>query len=418
MITTFIKNHNLLKEDSHVEDLFDFSEVAKTFEKKLDSIPESSIIGLIGKFGMGKSTMLYNIQKKREKRKKDERWFEFDAWKYPERKDLWEGFILDFTKDVLSEKRFKKLTKEIEGNKYKGIKDLISVLSKGLNLVLPGSNILENLNLLFHSSSIKRVFEFQRLFLNVINEQIKEHIKNIFTIIEDIDGSGDRGIFFLETLNNFLKVTSKDNKLNKKVIIIVPIGTLSFHEKIISYQKCLDYIEFFNPEVKSFDKFLSKVIKEKFLNGNSLTQLSSFFEYLLLKRDEITIRTIKLILRKAEISYIKLKSDGFEPDIRVIIAIETSKFLKNKKMEVVLYDYFKEKKVIYKGIGDVVVSFLSVIYLEEKSVFQSETDKTIRASRLDINIFDNLLRPNIEKFNGFEDEFKNSLIISSRYFYE
>jgi len=231
MITTFIKNHNLLKEDSHVEDLFDFSEVAKTFEKKLDSIPESSIIGLIGKFGMGKSTMLYNIQKKREKRKKDERWFEFDAWKYPERKDLWEGFILDFTKDVLSEKRFKKLTKEIEGNKYKGIKDLISVLSKGLNLVLPGSNILENLNLLFHSSSIKRVFEFQRLFLNVINEQIKEHIKNIFTIIEDIDRSGDRGIFFLETLNNFLKVTSKDNKLNKKVIIIVPIGTLSFHKK-------------------------------------------------------------------------------------------------------------------------------------------------------------------------------------------
>jgi len=87
-------------------------------------------------------------------------------------------------------------------------------------------------------------------------------------------------------------------------------------------------------------------------------------------------------------------------------------------MEVVLYDYFKEKKVIYKGIGDVVVSFLSVIYLEEKSVFQSETDKTIRASHLDINIFDNLLRPNIEKFNGFEDEFKNSLIISSRYFYE
>ncbi len=36
MTTTFIKNHELLKEDSHIEGLLDFSDIAKTFEKKLD----------------------------------------------------------------------------------------------------------------------------------------------------------------------------------------------------------------------------------------------------------------------------------------------------------------------------------------------------------------------------------------------
>ena len=61
---TFIKNHELLKEDSHVEDLLDFSDIAKTFEKKLDSISESSIVGLVGKFG-GSIKLLDNLKKKK-----------------------------------------------------------------------------------------------------------------------------------------------------------------------------------------------------------------------------------------------------------------------------------------------------------------------------------------------------------------
>jgi ABC-type phosphate/phosphonate transport system ATPase subunit len=47
--------------------LLDFSKTIKIFSKKLDSIKESSIVGLIGKYGSGKSTMLHQIKNKRQK---------------------------------------------------------------------------------------------------------------------------------------------------------------------------------------------------------------------------------------------------------------------------------------------------------------------------------------------------------------
>jgi ATPase subunit of ABC transporter with duplicated ATPase domains len=66
-IKRFIKNYDLIREEDHTKDLLDFSKTIKIFSKKLDSIKESSIVGLIGKYGSGKSTMLHQIKNKRQK---------------------------------------------------------------------------------------------------------------------------------------------------------------------------------------------------------------------------------------------------------------------------------------------------------------------------------------------------------------
>jgi energy-coupling factor transporter ATP-binding protein EcfA2 len=92
MADGFIKNYDLIQETSHVDDLLDFSKSVSAFSKRLESIGRPAIIGLVGRFGSGKSTMLYQINRLREQ---EETWVNFDAWKYPERKDLWEGFVLD-----------------------------------------------------------------------------------------------------------------------------------------------------------------------------------------------------------------------------------------------------------------------------------------------------------------------------------
>ena len=88
----FIKNEDLLREDSHIDDLLNFTDPINSFSNRLSEISKPSIIALVGRFGSGKSTMLHQIAKEKDESK--EIWIEFDAWKYPDRKDLWEGFIL------------------------------------------------------------------------------------------------------------------------------------------------------------------------------------------------------------------------------------------------------------------------------------------------------------------------------------
>ena len=146
----FIKNYDLIQEVCQVEDLLDFSETVSSFSKKLDSIERSSIIGLVGPFGSGKSTMLYQLQCER---KDSDIWINFDAWKYPDRKDLWEGFVLDFAEQIGSKK---KILGKVEGKdvKSKAI-DVVSNLGKGLSMWLPNvAGVLE----VFKTLPAKRVF--------------------------------------------------------------------------------------------------------------------------------------------------------------------------------------------------------------------------------------------------------------------
>jgi hypothetical protein len=106
----FIKNTKLLEENSRTENLIDLTAEINKFSLKLDHIEFSSIIWFIGKFWSWKSNFLNQIKYKFSA---DAKWFEFDAWKYPERSNLWENFILEFARQIDSE-TFDKTMKQVD----------------------------------------------------------------------------------------------------------------------------------------------------------------------------------------------------------------------------------------------------------------------------------------------------------------
>lgn len=312
MSESFIKDVELLKEDHKVDDLLDFSESIRYLSNKLDSIIKASLIGFVGGFGKGKSTLLYNLSKKRN----DGKWIEFDAWKFPDRKDLWEGFVLDFARQIDKE-TFDRVRNSVDGKTNNDKKALIRTIA---SIPLPGFPAIKNLTHFFETSPARRVFEIQEILMKIIKEKAD---RDIFIIVEDIDRSGDLGIFFLETLKQFIK----NLEVDKKIIIIVPISDKSYYENQDSYLKCLDYIEFFNYPCPKLYNFMEKIIVEENIKDPiQKRQMTSFLESIFSLSPEPSIRTLKIILRKADINFQNQQKDGMDPDWRVSILFEASKY--------------------------------------------------------------------------------------------
>lgn len=322
----FIKNPKLLEEDYRIDDLLDFSSVVIDFEKTLENINNNAVVGLIGKFGSGKSTMLYQLYKG-QNNNSDKKWIVFDAWRYPERKELWEGFVLDIASQ-LDKKLFEEARKNIDGTKSGSIKSLMNVLFEGVNIFIPGASIGKNFTSLLKSSPAKRVFEFQE----ILKEVIENEKKNIFIIIEDIDRSGDRGIFFLETLRNFIK----ENKFDKKIIVIVPIGDNFFEENKISYLKTVDYRINFKPTKIGYKKFIENIFADDFMNNNLFIYHLDYLFKILSQEKQFTIREIKHILRLANLNFQKLSTEEQSRfDVRILILFEVINYTGDKIINLV-----------------------------------------------------------------------------------
>jgi energy-coupling factor transporter ATP-binding protein EcfA2 len=298
---SFIKNEKILEEDYKCDDLLGFSEIINNFKERLNQIKENSIIGLIGRFGSGKSTMLYQLYKER-KEDNDGKWINFDAWKYPERKELWEGFVLDIADQIGCQK---KINNKLKGKNTKSkILDIATDFLSELTDRLPNFNFLDKFSEIFKKSPATKVFEIQKILFDLI----KQCNKNFYIIIEDIDRSGDRGIFFIETLRNFIK----ENKFDKKIIVIVPIGEKKRQEDNFkdSYNKVLDYDIYFKPENIDFSKFIKEVFDDQFASENYLLEYHlNYLFRLLVQYKNITIRELKGILRLAHLEYKKLKNE-------------------------------------------------------------------------------------------------------------
>jgi len=345
----FIKNPKLLEEDYKVNDLLDFSESVLSFSNRLATIEKSSTIGLIGKFGTGKSTMLYQIQKEREDK---ELWINFDAWKYPDRKDLWEGFVLDFADQLGKQKEIKK---KIDGKSTSSdALDVIGNISDKLSLVPGLSAVITLLNSFLNTSPAKRVFEVQHILSTLISKQGRD----IYVVVEDIDRSGDAGLFFLETMKQFIS----NLEVKNKIIVIIPISDDNYYKNTDSYLKTLDYVEFFTPAFLGLEKFVGAVFDNSLFEGEHRNlrnsqiswtgdarkwQIISYLEKLFESYHYVTIRVIKLILRKANQNYIMQTNDGHQPDFRVTICIESAKYIKKNVTDKLTYfDEFKNEGTV------------------------------------------------------------------------
>jgi len=375
-LTGFIKNEDLLREDSHVDDLLDFSEQIKSFTNRLNEISRPAIIALVGKYGSGKSTMLHQLVKSKNENK--DLWIEFDAWKYPNRKDLWEGFILDFARQT---DELAKIKDKVEGqSQWKHFIKWLLSLVKGFNL--------DKLFEILESPPAKRVFELQEIFEKLIQKQKK----NIYVIIEDIDRSGDSGIYFLETLQRFIRNLKLDNK---KFIVIVPIGSKNHkdQDKFESYLKCVDYFEDFKLENIKLSNFVDEVFDRSYFSDKSIVstqditlgkikrqQIISFLEQLFsfLHFCEImSPRLLKIILRKANMVYKNQITDGHKPDFRITICFEAAKyFIADSKNKFTFFEKISRNKTIDRD-----TVFAALMY----SIYTHKTEVRI-AKRNESNI--------------------------------
>lgn len=243
-------------------------------------------------------------------------WVVFNAWKFPERNNLWEGFVLELVKSI-QPNFFQTIRKKIDGENKNDVKSLIKVLFQGANIFLPGAAIGENLSKLFHSSPAKRAFEFQEILQEFLNKQVKS--KTLVVVIEDIDRSGDKGVYFLETLKEFLR----SSDLNKKVICVVPMSKKSFQENQDSYDKCIDYIHHFEPKSINFTNFINKIFNaEHFPDTPHWVGQLNYFCKGFISNNGNTIRRLKNFLRNANIKYLSLPEEiKDEIDARVFLAI-------------------------------------------------------------------------------------------------
>ena len=82
----------------------------------------------------------------------------------------------------------------------------------------------------------------------------------MYLVIEDIDRSGDRGIFFIETLNYFLKkIVQEQQEAQTNIVklkVIVPISNDNYEKDKQSYLKSLDFLYAFNPNKYDFSAFV------------------------------------------------------------------------------------------------------------------------------------------------------------------
>ena len=343
-MASFVKDQKFISEEYKVKDLLDISDYVDKLEYKIELCPERTIFGIVGRFGTGKSVMLEQIKARKAK---DSVWIHFDAWKYPDRKNLWEGFVLDFAKTI-DPKEFAKVKRKIDGEDKDGIKALIRSIGTLTDIFIPNSSkAIDKLTYFAKSSPARRIIDIQEILVSLI-----EKTKNtIYIVAEDVDRSGNSGIFFIETLNQFL--SELDQKVSNKIIVFVPISDESYSKNIEAYIKCLDYIEIFSSNKNGLQNFISNSFKKKYVDN------PVFFDHLCLLLNDIyldkklTIRTIKLILRNAYLAYSAQVKNKLKPDPRLNILLEASKFIKVSRYseEHVLFNLIiKENAITEDGV--------------------------------------------------------------------
>ena len=383
-VMKLIRDSKFLREDYKLnENLIEFE--TNKLQTELNQIEDSSVIALVGGYGTGKSTTLYNIQS--QDTDQDHRWFQFDAWRYPERKGLWDGLILELAKQIGVER---KAARKIDGNKsligkWGGIvTELFSQFGDSLpeveinkinldpKVTTGAAKISDKVSTIFGKSPAKRAYEMERILADVILS-VKEDI--IYLIVEDVDRSGTDGIHFLETLNYFIKNNDQLEKSKKKIIVIAPISDRAYEENRESLYKCVDLFMEYSPVIKSSKAFVRQVFTDealgKLLDDEMLylDNIESFINALLeTKAFQVNVRKIKLIIRHTAQKYMEMSSSLENVDWRAVFVIEALRVAESGPKGFYLLTEVKQSGEIHHGT--IFAALLKTIHTPNEHVFE------------------------------------------------
>ena len=398
MYKPIINNLFNLREDIRSNDYMQWDTYTANYKTKLESISFSWVIWLVWPFGCGKTTFVNQL-------KEDwEWWINFEAWKYPERKDLWENFILE-TATQIWEKDFNEIEKIIDGKQHNDIRTLFKIL----NLIpivkdLGWEAISKGIDHFFTPAPLTRVYQFQNLLENILLEKIKHH-DIIFIVIEDIDRSWDHWVYFLETLSFFLKNLKVPE--GKKILAVATIWSKEFLENKDSYLKALDHIH--NFPVKKFD---FKNILQNFVDMRvGYNPAIAWFNYIWERfKDQFTIRDIKHILREANLILEKrgkwLNTPNIWTYFCVLIGFLTAKYIFTEKngRRISYLDLWKSNQGVIEG--DFFQSYFFSLH-QGKSFLQEDEQENTILCEVKISGYDDIIFT-------FEDIGMDDTLIGSR----
>lgn len=326
-----IKNKKELEEDYREHDLLNRDEkIIDYLTRKLDNIQNSSIVWLVWPFWCGKTTFIKQVIE-HDEMDKSTKWLNFDARKYPERKDLWENFILDMAK-YLWEEWERKVINEFRWKSINifdaSIKDWISCITG------------------FIPHIRDYIFDREKRELEVVEELLKEifiaihvwedwnPISTIYIVIEDIDRSWDSWVYFLQTLNFFLKKINLWKWL--KVVALATIGNVEYRGSLDSYLKCIDYVHNFPVVQYNYRPMIDYFLSNECYNSSTI----DFINYIWSHFEWFTPRTLKHILRDLLLIFQELEIDEYTESLldksSIIIWMLTAKYT-NLKWENLTY---------------------------------------------------------------------------------
>lgn len=352
-MTNYLKNSDILNETNREFDFFNFNDYAKNLYKSLRSSTGPIVTTLVGGYGTGKSVLLNEVKKLSDQSQAQNRpkWVFFECWQYPDKRDLWEGLILETVESIEGKPRRDKMEASYSdipswrvgiANFLKDTKAAIatvavisvlsfSVFSFANNLIV---NILISLLTAMavvllaaieftmrpdSKSSISRLSDYK----SELESILKKHQGSLYIVLEDVDRAGDLGTRFFETVAHFIKSTALKQKSIK---IIVPISDDTANKELSdSMDKVSDNILHFKPSYKS-EGFLKELFTEEFLDDPTKDMLTSIIDPLVGR--QISIRKMKHTLRNAIVKYKRLNTNSFNADLAICIAVEFSKYMK------------------------------------------------------------------------------------------
>lgn len=331
-----IKNSQLLEEKPSDIDALGYKDEIANVKKRIDRLVEKkkhSIIAYLGPFGVGKSTILREVQKQSDQY----RWITFEMWRYSNRNELWDAFVIKLASEMTTGKDEFDIADELEGsslNRFEWISLFVWVVCIWLGLtalsviawlsfkdaigiggqfweayfkyaaptilpvlILVGLGKFLQLNFILNKRPLRRVFELESTLFN----KVKKMKKPLVVIVEDVDRSSEDGAIFLETLNHFLRSLTSDVT---SFLVVAPQSAQAFdryeentYKGLETALKIYDEKIYFNSSIS--DESITKLYKDLGIDAAWKNQMTQATQAIVsAHRKAFTIRLLKHALRE------------------------------------------------------------------------------------------------------------------------
>jgi len=331
------KNFTILRELPSKDDSLGYLKEISHVEQRIDQVAqsgESSIIAYLGPFGSGKTTILRNVKSKIAKKYK---WIDFDTWRYSNRNELWDAFVVKASADLTIGRDEWDIADEVDGNELDAkrtvllwiwivviwlILTIISIIlwtsfksEAGFweaylkfatpviapILLLVGLGRILKISNLSDKRPLRRTFELEAL----LYRKIRSSRKPIVIIIEDVDRVGEDGAIFMETLHEFIGT----KKFKKPIIIIAPQSNDSFEISITDRRKLEHSLKVYDEKIFFGSKMEHSSIDSLYLSLEFHSEYEVFKPAMVeitkelvyyYQTGQLTIRMLKHALREVE----------------------------------------------------------------------------------------------------------------------